>query len=325
MKAKLLMMVALSTAAVALGSCNDDPAKDFPESEFEIRQLRIEALNSNNGTVARSSENPVNAAVSLPFATVNPQGDPYIVGEGDKASVYVTNVSITLPTDAVIAVPGQDITLSFLPGPVVTDAEVTFPDGHTATLCADNAETTDVDESELTYNVGDFADGCVIKALKVVNENGSIYNYTGELYIWHYHPMNLTITNEATGAKANTIKYDVAKNAVVRTQAVDKDGQPEFNPNNGNPVFVDETVLTVASGQKITISYEPAYPGDQISIAMPNGETAVLNAENKTFSWTANEYGQSGTITASLIIAQANDVDMVSSATFTITPPKEAE
>lgn len=322
MKAKFFMMVALSTAAVALGSCSDDPAKDFPESEFEIRQLRIEALNSNNGTEARSSENPVNASKSLPFATIDPQGNPYMVGEGEDASVYVTKVGVTLPTDAVIAYPGQDITISFLPGQQVTDAQITLPNGTTVTLTADNAETTEENESQMTYNVGDFEDGCTIKGLKVLNENGSIYNYTGELFIWHYHPMNFTVTNESTGAKASTLKYDAAKNAVVRTQALDDEGQPAFNDETGDPIFVQQSVLVASPGDKLTLAFEPAYPGDQLTATLPSGENVVLNANNKTASWTANEFGQSSTISASLVVVQPNRVEMISSTTFTINAPE---
>lgn len=324
MKAKFLMMAAISATALGFASCSDDPSKDFPESEFTIRQLRLEITNNDNGTVGRSSENPVNGSTTINYPTVDAQGNPFLGASGGPVASKVT---LTKPTDAIIATEGAEVLLEFLPGTKVNTADIVYFDGTTGTLPYDSVYTeNDQQLSKVTtlktFTLGDFKEGAVLQGQHILTENGSIYNYVGDLYVWHYHPVNLTVTNNTTGGKANTLRFNHELQAVVREQAIDKDGNPATD-EDGNPVFIDESVLTVSPDDQLTLSYEPAFANDEIAISLPDGSTVVLNAQNKTYAWTANQFGTSSSISAVLTLTQANDIDYKVSASITVNAPEE--
>lgn len=311
MKAKFLMMAALCATAMGLGSCSDDPTKDLPESEFTIRQLRLDVANNDNGTSGRSSENPVNNSVSIKYVTIDAEGNPFTDADGQ---LIASTVKLTKPTDAIIATEGDEVKLTFFPGERVNSANITFFDGTTGVLPFAN-------KTDTVFTLGDFAEGAALKGIHVLNEHGSIYNYTGELFVWHYHPVNLSVVNNTTGAKAHTLQFNEALQGVVREQLVDEAG-PVVD-EDGVPVFVDYSELTVAPNDKLTISYTPAFPGDQISVTLPDGEVVTMNAENKSIEWTANQFGTSAKISANLTLQQANGIDYKVSGEILVVAPAQ--
>lgn len=297
MKAKFLMMAALGTMVIALGSCSDDPKNDFPESEFEIRQLRLDASNGYNGTTARSSESPVNSSTSVYYYTVTPTGS--VITDQTGASAIASTVSIKKPTDALIGKAGDEVTITFTPGTIVDTATLTFPDGSTKSLTTDDAT--------YTYTLSDFSEGACASGLCKIETDGSVYNYTGGIYFWHFHPLNLTVTNTTTGETANTQKYDATNDAIVRQISTDDSGNAVYD-EYGYPVLVDESTLDVVEGQTLTLSFSPAYTGDTLTVTLPDNQTVELSAEAPSYTWTVNSFIGEATISATLSLLQDNYV-----------------
>ena len=321
MKAKFLMMAAFGAMAVTLTGCTDDPKNDFPEDVFEIRQLRLEATNTANGTKAISSESPVNGSTKITYVTVNAEGVPFTTkvdqtqGENaEEPKLIGTSVTLTKPTDAIIGAAGQTVDFIFKAGQMVKTATLTFPQGVEP---AAEQSTTLEEGSTLTATLGDFAEGALISGLHQINQDGSLYNYTGAIYLWHYHPINLRVVNKSTQAVANTPIFNKELNAIVRT-AVMENGQIKYD-EDGAPIFVDESVLTVAEGQTLTLEYTPAYPGDQIVVAMPDGSNIVFNEQNKSVDWTVTAFQGDATISATLQLQQENLVHVVVTGAITLT------
>ncbi len=326
MKAKFLMMAAISATAFAFVGCSDDPANDLPESEFEIRQLRLDLVNDATGNSGRSSENPASGTTQIQYVTIDAEGVPF---RNANNRLIASTVSLTKPTDAVIAADGDDLTVSFIPGERVNTADVALFNGTSFTLpfhgATKNEETGEITygmKNDSTFNVGNFQDGALIKGQNLMSVNGSIYNYTANLFVWHYHPINLKIENKSNGEYVATYPFNAELQAVVREQAVDEAGTPIVD-EDGLPVFVETNVMTVAPDDKLTLTYEPAYAGDEIAVSMPDGENVVLNAANKTYEWTANQFGTSATVSAALELTQANNLSLRVSTSFTFNAPEE--
>lgn len=307
MKAKFLMMAAFGAMAVTLGSCSDDPKNDFPESEFTIRQLRLDAVNGSNASEARSSENPTNGSTTLDLLTVTPDGQTVTYSDGEPV---LSRVSFVKPTDAIMGVAGDNVTVTFTPGNVVVkSANITLPNGETKVLTEE--------EPSLDYVLGDFVDGCVLEGLDVVRANGSVYNYCGSLYFWHYHPINLTVTNDATGEVAYTTKYDAAANALVRKVVLDDNGNIKYD-SDGYPTFIGTSELEAVEGQTLKVSFDPAYASDVLVVSLPDGTGMVLSAENPAQNWTVNAFDGEATISAVLELMQANDVPLKFTGSITL-------
>lgn len=317
MKAKFLMMGILGVVTVVLGSCSEDPKNDFPKSEFEIRQLRLDAKNEDNGITARSSENPASGSVTLQFYTIDPNM-VFVDEEGEETNIVLdadgyavaTAATFTKPTDAIIATAGQTVDITFTPGQRVTDATITLLHGGTIQLTSE--------EPTYKYTLDQFNDGEKVPGLYKMEQDGSIYNYTGAIYLWHYHPINLSVTNKATGETAHTVTYDAWINAMIRTVATTADGSVIYD-EDGVPEFVDETLLGVSAGDELTLNFTPAYPGDTLAIALPDGANVVLSAENPTLNWTVGTMESDATISAVLELKQANDVHLTFTGAITLT------
>lgn len=183
MKAKLLMMAAFGAAMAFMASCSDDPKTDYVEDNFEIRQIRLSAVNPeySSGTSvvcsAVSSETAGERTATAALPAFDMDGKPVIDPESNEQVWLRANVA-EIGSDCLIAADGQDINLSFEPGFVVNNITVTYPDGNTKVLTAE--------DTEATYNVGEFPDSALISAKQVVEMNGSVYNYTGKIYLVHY-------------------------------------------------------------------------------------------------------------------------------------------
>ncbi len=309
MKAKLLMMVAIGASAFALGSCSENPAEDFPKDVLNIRQLRLDAIDNNNGSEARSSENPVSSGSSLKFATVDASGNPIMIAEDQP---YLTTVSFVKPTNALMAFKGDEIAINFTPGRILNNVTVKYFDGTSANL---TAETT-----ECKFTVPEFTDGATIEGLQKVLQDGSEYNYTGEFHLWHYHHITLSATCQATNSSARTMTYDAAANVMVRQLALDQNGAPILD-ENGNYTFQDQEPLYANPGDKITISYVPAQDTDMINITLPDGEEISLSKASPSFEWTANDFGSSADIAAQLIIKQTDNTNLSFSSKLTVKKP----
>lgn len=169
MKAKYLMMAIFGAALAMFCSCSDDPANDYKEGAVnEVRQLKLSAVNLDNECTAVSSENPtITASTILARST----------GEVDEAGepIYVVDTIADKPTDVLLGLPGDSIKVKFAPGLKVTSAEVTLTNNETITLDAEN--------TTYTYALAASPDSTAIKAVKVLDDNGVTWKFTGAIYV----------------------------------------------------------------------------------------------------------------------------------------------
>ena len=310
MKAKLLLIAAFGGLLATLGSCSDDAKNIDSDKEFEIRQVRLDVTNEMNASTARSSENPASAAASVQYAIVYADGSAAVNAAG---KALATKINITKPTNAVIAAEGDVLTLSFTPGEVVlTDVTVTLPGGELATLDEDGniaswaavngPVTLSSENADLVWKAPAFNDGDMIKAEKVIAQNGNTYQYTGVVYLWHYHAIVLNADDTATASKAFTEDFNYTLNAVVEVP-VTEGGQVVFD-EEGSPVFAETNVLLANNGDAITLKYVPSFPGDSVELTFPDGTSATLTAEAPSMTWTAPVFTDGAEISAVLNIAE---------------------